>query len=40
MPDKKKDNPFGISTGRKVFPVSKAEKDDLYLSKELEERGR
>lgn len=38
--DKKKDNMFGISAVTKVFPVSKGEKGDLKLSKEVERRGK
>lgn len=38
--DKKEENMSGINTVTKVFPVSKGEKDDLKLSKEVERRGK
>lgn len=40
MEDKKEDNLLGINTVTKVFPVSKGEKDDFKLSKEVERRGK
>lgn len=40
MEDKKEDHMFGISAVTKVFSVSKGEKDDLKLSKEVDRRGK